>query len=236
MGEFLSENSDQRSTHYAVLVAVPPFALMNQTLRAPALLVAVITFSIVGVRALWQLTPANGTPAAAASSTSQTSAVPNADEVTAALAERAAADRASRDAIERTRKVWPAKGGLTGWWAEPRGGRLHMGIDVDGDTGDPVYATTGGVVSYAGAAPKGYGGYGNIVIIDHDGYQAFYAHLSRVDVVAGTKVVAGQIVGLMGATGNVTGSHLHFEARLQGKQFDPNNVLPPMDDPSRFSD
>lgn len=207
---------------------------MNQTLRAPALLVAVIVFSLVGVRALWQLTPATG--AAAPSSTSQTSAVATADEVTAALTERVAAARASRDAVERTRKVWPAKGALTGWWAEPRGGRNHMGIDIDGDTGDPIYAMTWGVVAHAGPAPEGYGGYGNIVIIDHDGYQTFYAHLSRVDVVAGTKVVAGQVIGLMGATGNVTGSHLHFETRLDGKQFDPNNVLPPMDHPSRFSD
>ena len=210
---------------------------MNQTLRVPALLVSIVVFSLVGVRVLWQLSPTSGT--AAVASTSSTSAVGNAEEVTAALSERVAAVRdgaASRAAAERARKVWPAKGALTGWWAEPRGGRHHMGVDIDGDTGDPIYAMTWGVVSHAGAAPHGYGGYGNTVIIDHDGYQTLYAHLSRVDVVAGTKVVAGQIIGLMGTTGNVTGSHLHFEARLHGKQFDPRHVLPPIDHPSRFSD
>ena len=202
---------------------------MNQTLRVPALLVSVVVFSLVGVRVLWQLSPAGEATPASASSPA-TSAVANAEEVTAALAERVAAvqqQAASRDAAERAKKVWPAKGGLTGWWAEPRGGRFHMGIDIDGETGDEIYAMTVGVVSHAGPAPQGYGGYGNTVIIDHDGYQTLYAHLSRVDVTAGTKVVAGQIIGLMGTTGNVTGSHLHFETRVNGKQFDPKHVLPP---------
>ena len=202
---------------------------MNQTLRVPALLVSVVVLSLVGVRALWQLSPAGEATPASASSPA-TSAVPNAEEVTAELAFRLAAvnyDTASRAAAERARKVWPAQGGLTGWWAEPRGGRFHMGIDIDGETGDEIYAMTVGVVSHAGPAPQGYGGYGNTVIIDHDGYQTLYAHLSRVDVTAGTKVVAGQIIGLMGTTGNVTGSHLHFEARVDGKQIDPKHVLPP---------
>lgn len=211
---------------------------MNQTLRVPALIASVVVFSLVGVRVLWQLSPATSA-AEAAASTPQTSIVATADEVTAALAERLTAfenEAASRAAAERARKVWPAKGALTGWWGEPRGGRHHQGVDIDGDTGDEIYAMTWGVVSHAGPAPQGYGGYGNTVIIDHDGYQTLYAHLSRVDVVAGTEVVAGQIIGLMGTTGNVTGSHLHFEARLHGKQFDPRHVLPPSDHPSRFSD
>jgi murein DD-endopeptidase MepM/ murein hydrolase activator NlpD len=195
----------------------------------PKLLVSVVVFSLVGVRVLWQLSPASGVTAASASTT-ETTVVANAEEVTADLAFRLAAvnyDTASRSAAERARKVWPAQGGLTGWWAEPRGGRFHMGIDIDGDTGDEIYAMTVGVVSHAGPAPQGYGGYGNTVIIDHDGYQTLYAHLSRVDVTAGTKVVGGQIIGLMGTTGNVTGSHLHFEARVNGKQIDPKHVLPP---------
>lgn len=203
---------------------------MNQSLRVPALLISIVVFSLVGVRALWEVAPATDAAVAAASPSPGTSAVATADEVTAALAERVALVRdeaASRAAAERSRKVWPAEGALTGWWGEPRGGRHHLGLDIDGDTGDPLYAMTWGVVSHAGPAPQGYGGYGNVVIIDHDGYQTLYAHLSRVDVAAGTKVVAGQIVGLMGATGNVTGSHLHFETRLFGKQFDPRNVLPP---------
>lgn len=205
---------------------------MNQTLRVPALFGLVVALSLIGVRVLWELSP---TPARAASASSSEvlaspTAVANAEEVTAALAERVAMAReqaASRAAAERARKVWPAKGGLTGWWGEPRGGRLHLGVDIDGETGDEIYAMTVGVVSHAGPAMEGYGGYGNMVIIDHDGYQTLYAHLSRVDVKVGTPVVAGQIIGLMGTSGNVTGSHLHFEARVNGQQIDPRQVLPP---------
>lgn len=204
---------------------------MNQTLRVPALLGLVVALSLIGVRVLWELSP---TPARAASASSSavstvTPTVASADAVTAALAERAALAReqaASRSAAERARKVWPAAGALTGWWGEPRGGRLHLGVDIDGETGDEIYAMSVGVVSHAGPAMEGYGGYGNMVIIDHDGYQTLYAHLSRVDVKVGTPVVAGQIIGLMGTSGNVTGSHLHFEARVNGQQIDPRQVLP----------
>jgi len=122
--------------------------------------------------------------------------------------------------------IWPAKGALTGWWHEQRGGRDHLGVDIDGDTGDPVWAAGGGRVVHAGPAPAGYSGYGLLVVIDHGGGETVYAHLSRIDVAAGQVVDAGTPLGAMGTSGNVTGSHLHFEVRIAGRQVDPIPYLP----------
>jgi murein DD-endopeptidase MepM/ murein hydrolase activator NlpD len=140
--------------------------------------------------------------------------------------DRLVQDRASRSAeIARNRQVRPAAGRLTGWFGERRGGHKHMGIDVDGKTGDQVVAAAWGTVSHAGPAPKGYSGYGQVVIIDHDGFQTLYAHLSRIDVAVGQIVRAGAGIGAIGTSGSVTGSHLHFEVHVGGKPVDPKTVL-----------
>jgi murein DD-endopeptidase MepM/ murein hydrolase activator NlpD len=124
-------------------------------------------------------------------------------------------------------RVWPATGPLTGWFGEDRPGHRHAGLDVDGETGDPVVAAAAGTVAIAGPAPKGYGGYGNIVVIDHGGgVQTVSAHLSRIDVVVGQVVDAGTLVGAIGTSGSVTGSHLHFEVRVGGVAVDPAGWLP----------
>ena len=65
-------------------------------------------------------------------------------------------------------------------------------------------------------------GYGNVVTVDLGGGQEnLYAHLSRVDVHPGERVEAGQRLGLAGCTGSCTGTHLHFELRVNGKPVDP---------------
>ena len=133
----------------------------------------------------------------------------------------------SREA-EPVRLVWPADGLRTGWWGEVRSSHLHPGVDVDGETGDPVWAAGKGTVVWAGSAPTGYSGYGTIVEIDHgQGVVTLYAHLSRVDVEAGQFLQAGDQIGAMGTTGNVTGSHLHFEVQVGGQRVDPEDWLPP---------
>ncbi len=121
--------------------------------------------------------------------------------------------------------IWPAPGPIT----SPFGGRRnHPGIDIDGVTGDPVIAAGTGTVVLAGAAPAGYSGYGNIVLIDHGGGIAtLYAHLSRVDVAVGQSIEQGQRLGAIGATGEATGDHLHFEVRVDNKPTDPMPYLPP---------
>ena len=119
--------------------------------------------------------------------------------------------------------VRPARGAMTGWWGEGRRSHRHSGIDFDGDTGDRIVAAGTGVVTHAGGAPTGYSGYGLMVIIDHgNGVSTLYAHLSRIRVVVGQAVAPGDDIGAMGTTGNVTGSHLHFEVRLGGVPVNPN--------------
>lgn len=119
--------------------------------------------------------------------------------------------------------VRPAPGAMTGSWGEGRGSRSHSGIDFDGDTGDPVVSAGTGVVTHAGDAAAGYAGYGLMVLVDHgNGLTTLYAHLSRVGVVVGQAVAPGDGVGAIGSTGNVTGSHLHFEVRQGGVPVNPN--------------
>ncbi len=99
----------------------------------------------------------------------------------------------------------------------------HLGIDIAAGLGVPVWAADAGVVTLAQA----YGGYGNMVMIDHgNGYITVYGHLSQINVVPCQGVAAGQLIGLAGSTGNSTGPHLHFEVRLNGGFVNPYYVLP----------
>jgi murein DD-endopeptidase MepM/ murein hydrolase activator NlpD len=134
---------------------------------------------------------------------------------------------ASRN-TEPVHLTWPADGLKTGWFGEARGGHSHPGVDVDGETGDTIWAAGRGVVVAAGPAPSGYSGYGTIVEIDHgQGIKTLYAHLSRTDVAVGDLVDTSTVIGAMGTSGNVTGSHLHFEVRVGDKPVDPEDWLPP---------
>lgn len=100
------------------------------------------------------------------------------------------------------------------------GGRArHMGIDLSGPIGTPIYATADGVVSEAG---WNNGGYGNLIKVDHGrGVETRYAHLSQIVVAPGQRVKRGQMIGKMGSTGRSTGSHLHYEVRIEGRAVNP---------------
>ncbi len=121
--------------------------------------------------------------------------------------------------------VWPAAGIITSRFGYRTlrigGSNMHYGLDLDGNVGDPFYAATAGVVTYSGWR----GGYGNLVIIEADGIEYYYAHASSLDVSVGTSVKAGQLIGRIGTTGNVTGAHLHFEVRVNGTPVDPLPIL-----------
>lgn len=117
--------------------------------------------------------------------------------------------------------AWPANGAVTSEYG-PRWGRMHRGIDIDGDTGDALYAAQSGTVTYTGY----YSGYGNLTLISHsDGVTTAYAHQSSFGVSEGQTVSRGQYIGAMGATGNVTGSHLHFETRTSSGAVNPRRYL-----------
>lgn len=95
---------------------------------------------------------------------------------------------------------------------------MHAGVDIPGPLGTPVYATADGVVGRAERA----GGYGNLIEVNHGkGIETRYGHLSKILVSPNTKVTRGQLIGLMGSTGRSTGSHLHYEVRIDGRAVNP---------------
>ena len=106
----------------------------------------------------------------------------------------------------------------------PRGVRFHSGVDFPAPTGTGIAAAAPGRVADAGWLD---GGWGELVVVAHaDGLRTFYAHLSRIEVRLGERVQAGFEVGRVGATGDATGPHLHFEVRHDGRPIDPAPLLP----------
>src|SRR5207253_1114123 len=98
----------------------------------------------------------------------------------------------------------------------------HAGADLRASTGTPIHATNRGRVVLA----KNLFFTGNTVIIDHGlGIYTLYAHLSRIDVRVSQMVDEDEVLGLAGATGRVTGPHLHWGARIQGARVDPFSLL-----------
>ena len=150
------------------------------------------------------------------------------------MAEKARKDRADRTgdtslllSAPSGPLMWPHKGKIS----SPYGSRIHpifktrtrhTGIDIDGNTGDPVKAAADGEVLYAGWLK----GYGQIVILDHGGsLSTVYAHMSRINVEEGQRVRKALVLGRVGSRGTSTGSHLHFEVRVNGDSKDPLRYL-----------
>jgi murein DD-endopeptidase MepM/ murein hydrolase activator NlpD len=113
-----------------------------------------------------------------------------------------------------------------GWRYHPISGeyKWHAGVDLAGSgiNGRPIYASRGGVITYAGW----YGAGGWTVKIDHgDGFSTVYMHMSDYIVSAGDYVAAGQTIGYVGSTGGSTGPHLHFEVRWHGEDQNPMKYI-----------
>ncbi|OWU83896.1 peptidase M23 [Oceanicola sp. 22II-s10i] len=107
-----------------------------------------------------------------------------------------------------------------GYRRDPKTGgrRMHEGVDFAGPVGTPLYATGDGVVVHAGWQS----GYGRLVKIRHEfGIETRYAHMSRVNVKVGQRVSRGERIGDMGASGRVTGPHVHYEVRVGGQPVNP---------------
>ena len=102
------------------------------------------------------------------------------------------------------------------------GAAMHSGLDFRGPIGTPILAAAPGRVSFVGTKS----GYGNVVEVDHgQGIMTRYAHLSGFTSKVGAQVAAGQQIAKMGSTGRSTGSHLHFEVRLNGVAVNPRRFL-----------
>jgi murein DD-endopeptidase MepM/ murein hydrolase activator NlpD len=101
------------------------------------------------------------------------------------------------------------------------GDHNHKGLDLDGETGDAVVAAGAGTVIATSCGD----GYGKCAVVAHgDGIETWYAHLSEQSVTSG-RVARGEVIGLMGCTGSCTGSHLHWEVRVDGVARDPMRFL-----------
>jgi murein DD-endopeptidase MepM/ murein hydrolase activator NlpD len=147
--------------------------------------------------------------------------------------ERRAAQLAGREIPQDTTSggpgtlTWPVSGPITspfGMRADPNGHgfRMHTGMDIAAPTGQTIVSAAGGRIIFAGW----YGGYGNAIIVDHGGQTStLYGHCSQIFVAVGQEVQRGQAIGAVGATGDATGPHLHFEVRINGVPVDPAGHL-----------
>ncbi len=120
---------------------------------------------------------------------------------------------------------WPVDAGIISSEYGERHGRMHKGMDIAGDVGEPINAIAGGQVIYAG---NGMRGYGNVVILRHDkNLTSLYAHNSELNVHVGDEVKQGMQIALLGNTGHSTGPHVHFEIRDGETPLNPREKLPP---------
>jgi murein DD-endopeptidase MepM/ murein hydrolase activator NlpD len=119
---------------------------------------------------------------------------------------------------------WPTtRREISGWTFHDPRNPGHIGLDIAARMWDPIVAVADGVVVFA----EWGGGYGNLVIVEHEGgWHSYYAHLSEIVVEAGQEMRQGELLGGAGSTGYSTGPHLHFELRYGGRPVDPHVHLP----------
>lgn len=124
--------------------------------------------------------------------------------------------------------AWPVVGSISSYYGYRNspggiGSIFHEGVDITGEYGTPIQVTADGVVTKAGWAE----GYGYLVEVNHgNGYSTRYAHNSIVFVKEGQQIQKGTIIALMGSTGNSTGTHCHYEVRINGDSVNPIYFLP----------
>ncbi|MDE2059291.1 MAG: M23 family metallopeptidase [candidate division NC10 bacterium] len=134
---------------------------------------------------------------------------------------------AKRSLLASTPTIWPVKGWLTAGFGQRRSPftgqrQMHEGVDISNSVGTPVIAPADGIVTYTGPL----GGFGNVVSVSHGNkISTFYAHLQQQKVSQGQQVRRGDVIGLVGATGRVTGPHLHYEIQVNDVPVDPTKYV-----------
>ncbi|SFU91276.1 peptidoglycan DD-metalloendopeptidase family protein [Alicyclobacillus macrosporangiidus] len=140
--------------------------------------------------------------------------------------QQAVAKRGTNSGVADGNWIWPSPSYVitSGFgYRSLGGGEFHPGVDIGCPVGTPVYATNNGTVEDAGWNS---GGYGIWVKIDNgNGIETVFGHLSRTAVHPGQRVAKGQVIGYSGATGNVTGPHLHYEVRIGGRAVNPRPYM-----------
>ena len=134
-----------------------------------------------------------------------------------------------QDAASYAPTLWPVMGPITSSFGQREDpvlgngeGEFHKGIDISAANGVPIRATGDGVVKSAQME----NGYGREVTIDHGhGVETLYGHMSGFAVMAGQTVVRGQVIGYVGHSGRVTGSHVHYEVRIRNTAVNPHKYL-----------
>ena len=130
-----------------------------------------------------------------------------------------------KDRLDHTPSIWPTKGWLQdgyGYRSDPFTGykTFHRGLDIAYPSGTPIVAAADGKVTRVGKM----GNLGNVITIDHGyGFVTRYGHLSKYEVKRGQKISRGDVIGLMGKSGRVTGPHLHYEVWRNGKALNPRD-------------
>jgi murein DD-endopeptidase MepM/ murein hydrolase activator NlpD len=130
--------------------------------------------------------------------------------------------------LKVTPTIWPTDSrkvtSLFGIRKDPFTGRatFHAGLDISGDTGEPIYAAADGIVISADRSSS----HGNNVWISHsNGIRTHYSHMSKILTKIGARVTKGDIIGELGSTGRSTGPHLHYEVSINGTNVDPRPYL-----------
>jgi murein DD-endopeptidase MepM/ murein hydrolase activator NlpD len=135
--------------------------------------------------------------------------------------------RFQKDLYLATPKGFPVRGVITSPYGErerPGSGdvEFHTGVDIATGPGNFIRATADGIVSFSGWN----GGSGNLVVLEHGfGFSTLYCHNKENAVKVGQKIKRGDVIGYVGATGNATGPHLHYEIWKDGNPVNPNNYI-----------
>ncbi|MCK5124815.1 MAG: M23 family metallopeptidase [candidate division Zixibacteria bacterium] len=135
--------------------------------------------------------------------------------------------KGKKDILDHTPSIMPTRGYFSsgyGYRSDPFTGlrEFHPGLDISNHRGTPIYATADGKV----VSVRTNGGLGKMISIDHgNGMKSRYGHLSAYKVKVGQRIKRGDIIGLMGDTGNVTGPHLHYEIIKNGKHVNPYRYI-----------
>ncbi|MGB1162069.1 MAG: LysM peptidoglycan-binding domain-containing protein [Alphaproteobacteria bacterium] len=130
-------------------------------------------------------------------------------------------ERVSR--IDASKFSWPVRGRLLMTFGPKEGGMVNDGINISARSGERVTVSKPGVVIFASSALENYG---NMVLVKHDSrWVTAYSHLDAISVEVGQQLAAGEALGLVGTSGNISRPQLHFEVRRDGKPIDPLKVL-----------